>query len=80
MSDGECIYIAARPIAAKHVEQVLRRRQIDYALEVSSTRTGWHARFPRYCGVRFYVDPQHSRDGRQALHRAGLVKGMVGDA
>ncbi len=78
MSDSECIYIAARPIEAKHVKQVLRQTHIDYAVESSSTRTGWPSRFPRYCGVRFYVDPQESRVGRQVLHRAGLVKGMVG--
>ncbi len=80
MRDGECIYIAARRIEAKHVEQVLRETHIDYALESSPTRTGWHAQFPRYCSVRFYVDPQASRHGRQALHRAGLVKGIVGEA
>ncbi len=80
MSNRECIYIAARAIEAKHVKHVLRQAHIDYAVESSSTRTGWHARFPRYSGMQFYVDPQHSRDGRQALHRAGLVKGNVGEA
>ena len=63
---------------ATHVEHVLRQTHIAYAVEVSSAPTHWRARFPSYSGMQFYVDPQESRGDRQALHRAGLVKGMVG--
>jgi len=80
MSDRTCIYIAARPVEAQHVKDVLQRTHIHYAVAVSATATRRVARFPSYCGVLFYVDPQESRSGRRALHRAGLVKGMVGTA
>ncbi len=69
---------------ATHVEQVLRQTHIAYAVEVSSAPTHWRARFPSYSGMQFYVDPKQSRCGRDALgrdalHRAGLVKGMGGE-
>jgi hypothetical protein len=81
MSDPRtCIYLAARPDEVQHVKDVLRRTHITYAVAVSSTAAQRVARFPRYSGVLFYVDPQQSRYGRRELHRAGLVKGMVGTA
>jgi len=77
MSDRTCIYIAARPVEAQHVKDVLRRTHIAYVVERSSAPS---ARFPSYSGMRFYVDCQQSRSCRHALYRAGLVKGIVGEA
>ncbi len=78
MSGRTCIYIAARLPEAKHVEEVLTRLGIDYAIEVAPYAMRILGLFPtRYQGAYFYVLAGQGPYCRQALQRAGLIRGLV---
>jgi hypothetical protein len=78
MSDRTCIYIASRLSEAKRVEEVLRRTSIDYAVEIAPYATRLLGLIPtQYKGAMFYVFAGQARFCRQALHAAGLTKGLV---
>jgi hypothetical protein len=77
VSDRSCIYIAARQTEAQHVEEVLTRTGSDYAVEVAPYAPRVLRLFPTYQGATFYVPAGQARDCREALHRAGLTKGLV---
>ena len=80
MSDRTCIYIAAHLSEAKRVEEVLTRHGIDYAVEIAPYSTRLLGLFPtRYKGAMFYVVAGQARFCRQALHAAGIMKGLVED-
>jgi len=80
MSARTCIYVAARVNEAKRVETVLTRHGIDYTVEIALYASRLRGLFPtRYRGSMFYVVPGQARVGRQALHAAGLTKGLVDD-
>ncbi len=78
MSDRTCIYIAARLREAQRVEEVLTRLGIDYAVEIAPYATRILGLFPtQYRGAHFYVMAGQAGYCRQALHRAGMIKGLV---
>ena len=80
MSDRTCIYIAARLSEAKRVEAVLTRHGIDYAVEIAPYATRVLGLFPtRYKGAMFYVFAGQARFCHQALHAAGITRGLVED-
>jgi hypothetical protein len=80
MSDRTCIYSAARGDEAKRVEMVLTRNGIDYAAEIAPYATRLLGLFPtRYKRAMFYVVAGQARFCRQALHAAGITKGLVED-
>jgi hypothetical protein len=78
MGDRTCIYIAARLPEANRIEEVLTRLGIDYAVEIAPYATRLLGLFPtQYRGAHFYVMVGQAGYCQQALHRAGLTKGLV---
>ena len=78
MADRCCIYIAARLREAQRVEAVITRVGIDYAVEIAPFATRILGLFStQYRRAHFYVLPGQAESCRQALHRAGLTKGLV---
>ena len=70
--------LAANGGEAKRVEAVLTRIGIDYAVEIAPYATRWLGLFPtRSKGARFSVVAGQARFCRQALHAAGITKGLV---
>jgi hypothetical protein len=81
MADRTCIYIAAHVTEAKRVEAVLTWIGVDYALEMPCCPPRLLGLFPtRYMGATFYVVAVQASACRQALHAAGLAKGVVEEA
>jgi hypothetical protein len=80
MSERACIYIAARLVEGKRVEEVLTCTGIDYAVEIAPKTIRLLGLFPtRYRRAVFYVAAGQARRCRQALQAAGITKGLVDD-
>ena len=78
LSDRRGIFIAARRTEAQHVEEVLTRLRIDYAVEIAPYATSILGLFPtQYRGAHFTVMAGQAGDCRQARHRAGVTQGVV---
>jgi hypothetical protein len=72
------VYVAARLREAKHVEAVLSRAGVDYAVEIEPYQTRLLGILPvEYKGAVFYVLAGQADFSRHALRDAGLERGLV---